>query len=140
MRPFLLISLSFRVEDLKCFDICVTNCDIDRLKHLELYLEGHLNGVTSISETVSLISEHSFKKQKGNRFATFLRNAATLTKKSASLDYSSESPIENSTGSRNTRNKDVMDEVSQNMSHSISEESWFHGVLPREDVIRLLKW
>lgn len=133
---------NFRVEDLKSFDISVTQCDIDRLKNLKSYLEAHLNGLkTGNLDTISLMSEYSMKKSKGSRFATFLRNAATLKKKSVSFDESTESPVNGAMNNgRNTGNTNSFDAVAQEMAKSISEESWFHGVLPREDVVRLLKW
>jgi len=128
---------------LKSFDTLVTKCDIDRLKHLKSYYEAHLSGFSSPTklDTVSLISEQSLRKR--NRFSSFLRTAATLTltKKSISLDEESQSDSIKGNSSNTSSATKVINGIvmARDMVKGLSEEIWFHGVLPREDVIRLLK-
>jgi len=121
---------------MKGVELCQARCETERLQSLKDFIGNQFkeklsdNG-SQLDETISLISEHSLKKGTG-RFATFLRKARA--KKTVSFD--DESNVIKTT-----------DAVSDNVSITtvdkntalLLEEDWFHGVLPREDVVRLLK-
>jgi hypothetical protein len=141
-----------RLGDLKSLEVSETRCEVERLKRLKNAIETYFKGLDTSSpmnqldETISLISEQSMKKGATHRFTTFLRTAAAKTKKVVSFD---EDPVTTaSNGSNLNVNAANTDSNSQLLSGSstmdrnmtsLLEQDWFHGVLPREDVVRLLR-
>ena len=138
--------------DLKSLEVSEIRCEVDRLKSLKNVIETYFKALENSSpanqldETISLISEQSMKKGTSSRFTTFLRTAAAKTKKVVSFDEDSTIQTNSSFGVSNTNlNKDSSAQIlngnsmlDRNMA-SLLEQDWFHGVLPREDVVRLLK-
>lgn len=87
-------------------------------------------------DTISLISDNSsIKKSTTNRFATFLRNARL--KKTVSFEEEVHSIGANPSGNESSQH--VPNVAIEKGMTSLLEEHWFHGVLPREDVVRLLR-
>ncbi|XP_021957925.1 tyrosine-protein kinase Fer [Folsomia candida] len=123
--------------DLKGAELCQARCETERHRSLLNFIDVQFKGraadnISQLDETISLISEQSLKKSATSRIATLLRNVRG--KKSVSFDE--EASVIN-------LKSDQTDAVSittldKNMA-SLLEEDWFHGVLPREDVVRLLK-
>ncbi|CAG7823667.1 unnamed protein product [Allacma fusca] len=129
-------------DEMKQIEITELRCESDRARSTKNYLEAHFKGKVSESpmsarqslrdDTVSLISENSSKKGT-NRFATLLRNVRF--KKTVSF----EEEVVNSGGTANVTDiSDIPNTAIVKGMSILLEEEWFHGVLPREDVVRLL--
>jgi hypothetical protein len=127
----------FRVSDMKGVELCHTRCETERYRSIKNYLDNQFtekmnDNVSQIDETLSIISEHSLKKGT-NRLATLLRNV----RGKKSVSFNDESSV------ISIKSNDQVDSASittvDKTTAALLEEEWFHGVLPREDVVRLLK-
>ena len=84
-------------------------------------------------DTLSLISDNSSTMKRGtNKFTTFLRNAKL--KKTVSFEEEVLAQNEIPTASH-----EITNPAMEKGMTSLLEEDYFHGVLPREDVVRLLR-
>lgn len=129
---------------MKGAELCMVKCETDRLRslknHVDNLLKVKINDTASqvsqshLDETISLISEQSVKKG-ASRIATFFRNR---TKKSVSFDESSSMIIHTSNSVGDQADTVSISTIDKNMNFLLDED-WFHGVLPREDVVRLLR-
>lgn len=120
-------------------ELCQSKCDTERLRSLKSFIDSQFKGkitdsMSQLDETISLISEASTKKSATSKIATLIRNVRG--KKTVSFDEQA-SIISISKAEHNNDTASITT-VDKNMA-SLLEEDWFHGVLPREDVVRLLK-
>lgn len=124
---------------MKGVELCQARCDTERYRSLKNFIDVQFKGrvpdntVSQLDETISLISEQSLKKSATSRFATLIRSVRGGKK---SVSFEEETSVINP--------KDPIDGASiatddRIITASLLEEDWFHGVLPREDVVRLLK-
>lgn len=131
---------------MKNAELCLVKCETDRLRSLKTYVDnlfkqkisdtGSHVSMTQLEETISLISEQSMSVKKGaSRLATFFRNR---TKKSVSFDESSSVVIHSANSVGDQADTLSITTIDKNMN-ALLDEDWFHGVLPREDVVRLLR-
>jgi len=140
-------------------------CETERLRSIKNLIESKLGKEDLLKmtadwdETVSLISGTTVRsnmsslRRATNRFSTFLRNARTkkpsvvleeevvcskgtnlVSKTSPACNHSSKWVTQDL---MNTGEPKLSAEASINMA-SLLQQEWFHGVLPREDVVRLL--
>lgn len=131
-----------RSYDMKGAELCMAKCETDRLRSLKTFMDNLFkikisdtaSQVSHLDETISLLSEQSVKKG-ASRLASFFRNRG---KKSVSFDESTSVILPNSTPAGDQADTVSISTIDKNMN-ALLEEDWFHGVLPREDVVRLLR-
>lgn len=131
---------------MKGAELCMVKCETERLRKLKNHVDNLFKqkisdtssqvSQSNLDETISLISEQSVSVKKGaSRIATFFRNRA---KKSVSFDESSSVVIHSSNSVGDQADTISITTIDRNMN-ALLDEDWFHGVLPREDVVRLLR-
>ncbi|CAL8138246.1 unnamed protein product [Orchesella dallaii] len=134
------------LADVKGAELCMVKCETDRLRTMKNYVDNLFKirisdtasqvSQNNLDETISLISEQSMSVKKGaSRLATFFRNRG---KKSVSFDESSSVIIHSSNSVGDQADTISITTIDRNMN-ALLDEDWFHGVLPREDVVRLLR-